>query len=51
MFKGKAGVHPSEALFKCPTLLKTPALALPIIIRLEKFARDKHSSSLETFVN
>ncbi len=45
MFVGKAGTYPSEASFRCPTIV-------PINNRvLEWLAKKKHSSLLLKFVN
>ncbi len=51
MFAGKAGAYPSEASFSYSTLGCAPDLTDKHLSRLEKLARDKHSSLLRKFVN
>ncbi len=47
----KAGAYPSEAPFKCSTLGQAPGLAHEHSTRLERLAKDKHSSLLRKSVN
>ncbi len=46
-----AGAYPIEEHFRCSTLGQALGLAHKQQTRLEKFARDKHSSLLQKFVN
>jgi hypothetical protein len=51
MFAGKARAYPSEAPFRCSTLGQALGLTHKYSNRLERPARDKHSSLFQTFVN
>jgi hypothetical protein len=53
MFKkiGRRGVYPSEAPFRFSCLGYSPGLTHKYLTRLEKLARDKHSSLLQKSVN
>ncbi len=51
MFAGNARAYPSEALFRCSTLWQTPGLTHKLQTRLERFARDNHTSLLQKFIN
>ncbi len=51
MFAGKAGAYPSEAPFRCSTLGQVPGLTRKHQTRLERLARDKHSSLIRKSVN
>jgi hypothetical protein len=51
MFVSKTGSYPSEVPFKCSTLGLAPGLTHKHYTRLEKLARDKHSSLLRKSVN
>jgi hypothetical protein len=50
MFAGEAGDYQSEASFRCSTLGKAPGLTNKHKTRLERLARDKHSSLLQKLV-
>ncbi len=47
MIAGKAGVYPNEAPFRCSTLGQAPGHTHKQQTRVEKLARDKHSSLLK----
>jgi hypothetical protein len=51
MFVDKAGAYPSEVKHIYGALLEGRLLTLPANTRLEKLARDRHSSLLPKFVN
>jgi hypothetical protein len=48
---GKAGAYPSEAHFRYHALAYAPVLTNKHYTRLERFARDRHSSLLQILVN
>jgi hypothetical protein len=50
MFVSKAGAYPNEAPFRCSTLGHAPGLTNNHTM-LERLAREKHSSLLQTFRN
>ncbi len=51
VFAGKAETYPSDAPLKCSTLGSAPGLTHKYKTRLERLARDKHSSLLRKSVN
>ncbi len=51
MFAGKARAYPIEAHFRCYTVGQVPGLSHKHPTRLERLARDKHSSLLQKSVN
>jgi len=51
MFVSKAGAYLNEAPLRCSTLGCAPSLTHQHETKLERPARDKHSSLLDTFVN
>ncbi len=51
MFGSKAGAYPSEAPFRFFTLVWAPGLTNKYLTRLERFAKDKHSTLLRIFKN
>jgi hypothetical protein len=51
MFAGKVGAYLSEALLRCSTLGKAPGLSHEHQTKVERLARDKHSSLLRNFGN
>ncbi len=50
-FGGKARAYPIDEPYRCSTLGQALGHALKQKIRMERFARDKHSSLLQKFVN
>ncbi len=51
MFVGKTGTYPSETHLVCSTLGQAAGLIHKNYSRLEKLAKDKHSSLLRKFIN
>jgi hypothetical protein len=51
MFEGKTGAYPSEASLRCSSLRSAPSLTQVHFAKLEKPARDEHSSLLGKFVS
>ncbi len=51
MFADEAEDYPSEVSFRCSTLGYALGPTYRGKTRLEKLARDKHSSLLQTFIN
>jgi hypothetical protein len=50
MFVGEAGAYLIDEPFKCATLEQAPGLAHKQLTRLERLAKDEHSSLLQNFV-
>ncbi len=50
MFAGKARAYGSEASFRCSTLGQPPGLTHQHYTKLERLAKDKHSSLLQKYV-
>ncbi len=51
MFAGKAEAYLSEVTLRCSTLGETPGFTHKHQTRLEKLARDKYTTLLQTFIN